>query len=331
MNHRQLSSVHDIASEYWGRKVDHIDDLLTGLTIINSEPYKLVGFLPEYQQFPSVLFKIFKREFDYQNEINGYKLANTIAPIGDITTPEILRILPDHSAVLIKKIPMQDTLREIRRLSYRNSKVNWINVGKWLRAFHETELLSKDKQKFFDDLHYRVDKHLKKVGHYFQTAQIEMINDLKRSTRDYMDQHTIEWENMHGDFNIDSIKISLHATYIIDFERLTVAPRRYEVISFLAALQFSSHFIYRKEFFSCLSNDFLKGYGVQIEPTPLNNYFYLKTILDLIAYCHFRESTSKSFVKKLGYNLLKNDMIKATYKLFEMPLESWMPFYTTII
>ncbi|MBW6474619.1 MAG: aminoglycoside phosphotransferase family protein [Anaerolineaceae bacterium] len=319
----QTSVLQKVVAKYWQQEATQLTDRLDGITIINKTPPKIVGFIPEYKYFPAAFFKIYFAERSYENEVMGYKLANTIHPIGNIRVPKIIELLPEQSAILLEKIPMQDSLIEIRRIFYKKSEINWNHLGNWLRAFHDTEPLSTENRGFIEYSQSRLDQHLKQVGHLFRPNQVEAIKNISLSAKDYVDQNSIDWVNMHGDFNIDSIKLSKSATFIIDFERLTVAPRTYEVINFLAALQFSIYFLYRKSFFHWFLNEFLEGYGIQIESTPLNHFFYLKTIFDLIAHYDKRKSVSKFYAAEPVYNMLKNVMINATGQFLNKPFNSW--------
>jgi len=254
---------------------------------------------------------VYFRGDGFVNEIKGINAANSFAPIGNITTPKVLKVFPEYNAIITEFVRMRDSRSAFRGSFISKSKINWKDVGTWLRNFHDSEISSSQNKTFIEHKIQKSSEQLEKFSPLFSDDQIKNYKIKTRTAKADLRDHSLEWVFSHGDFHTGNIQISGKSTYIIDFENTTMTPRGYEVIYFLSCLEATIHFLFRKRKFRCLESEFLKGYGMEFSPNPSTDYFYLIGKLDMIAYYHKRFNTTRNKLLKLIFSFLEKEIAKS--------------------
>lgn len=306
----QLKTVYNVAAKYWRQDLHKIDYDLSSIKILNRTGSKIVVLLPKFEKQPPAICKIYFSGNGYQNECEGFRIANSIKPVGNITVPKVLQLFPEDQAIITEKINLSDSRLDFFRIFKKRKLINWQDVGKWLRNFHDLNIEHESNNSFIENRFRRINQQLRKLERLFKPDQINKMGTIINTAHANIKDSSIEWVTSHGDFGLGNIKISYASTYIIDFENVTKSPRGHEVINFLAGIESTIYFLYRNKLFKSFFNEFLDGYGMRFKPNPLNNFFYLLTKLDMIANYERRKSVRRISVDKFFSNYLQQEVRK---------------------
>jgi len=318
MSLNQLSVVHEVATKFW--ELDDIEnyDVINRINIKIFSESRIIGVLPSWKDYPSAFFKIFVNKQNYENEKSGNNYANSFLPIDGIYVPKILYDFPENFALIFEFISMKKALPELKRIFKKKAHINWKNLGAWLRAFHDSKNVEFSNPEFLNNLIKKVEKQVASLNQLFNKKILDYFELLFLLSESFIAKSEIDWVLNHGDFNIDSLGIANQSVCVYDFERLTTSPRSYEVINFLAGLQSSIYFIFRKKHYSYFANEFLKGYGFPLENHPLNDLFYLSTYLDLIIHYNKRKNHTLSIGKANLFSFYEREIVNfLTKKMLE--------------
>ena len=308
---KQLKYVHEVAANYWHQDINKIGELIASIKVLNRTGSKIVCMLPKNGQFPQCVCKVYFSGEGYQNEHTGYESAQSFEALENITIPTIIKQFPEKKAIITENVSLQDSRLDLLRLSPKNQRINWRDVGQWLRRFHDSQISNTPNDLFLEKKFERIQLHLEKWGHLFSHDKLKIISQIVLSARSYIDHHLLEWVISHGDFGLGNIKTSKDMTYIIDFENVTMTPRGYEVLTFLTGMQSTIYFINRQKRYQLFSNNFLQGYDLRVDPNPLNEFFYLFTKMEMIANYNKRTSVGGLRLDKAAYSYLGKRLNKS--------------------
>ena len=316
MYQEQLSTLHDVAAQYWQKDPGQLTDAFNAIEVIKHNPGKVVGFLPSVDNFPPVFFKVyFNNAFQY--ELNGLQTTMTMPKVPGISTSPILQIIPEHKAILTEKMDWDDTTTPIKRFFVGSLGIDWQTVGRWLRAFHDTQVTHTRNEKFIRRKFEKFDSHLHDLQSLFTPKQITRMKAIGLDARDYYESTDMEWVISHGDFGLDNIKKSKNDLFVIDFEDCQLAPREFDILNCLVRMDYMNWFPHRRGSYEEICKQFERGYGREMKPSPVYDFLYLLVKLDMLE-TYYRRKT----------NLVKNQFSKLVYKIFNLRniyhLRSWL-------
>lgn len=289
----QMEVVYRVAAAYWQQPVDEVLEQLGSIKVLKFTGGKVAGILPSYKSFPSVFFKVYFYDRGYRFETSGLKAAAEMTPVEGVRVPNVVAILPEFKAILLEKRAWEDTSSPWKRLWVNRLGIDWFKVGTWLRAFHDSQTTYEKNDYFLRKKFEKFESHLKALKHLFTPAQVDKMNQIYDSARDYFDKNDCEWVISHGDFGLDNIKKSGSTLEIIDFEDCQPAPRDFDILNCLSRLEYMGHFPHKASTFSEISHQFLDGYGFTLEKSGSHNFLYLLIKLDMLE-TYFRRSGDKS-------------------------------------
>ncbi|MBW6474620.1 MAG: aminoglycoside phosphotransferase family protein [Anaerolineaceae bacterium] len=322
MRPERETTITKVISEFWqldeGSRIPHDISVLTN---VFRTGWKFVGFLPSFQEYPPAVLKVYFQGDGFDHEVKGISAANSFPPIGNVTTPKVLRIIPEYKAIITEYIKMHDSRSALRWIHVGNQSVNWKDLGSWLRSFHDSETTNQQNKTFIEHKIQKSYDQIEKFATRFSDNHVKQINSLISAAHEDLSHNLIEWVISHGDFHTGNLKISGNSTYIIDFENTTITPRGYEVIHFQSCIEATIYFMFRKQMFCLLSKEFLDGYGIVFPLNTLNNYFCLLGKLDTISYYHKRKNKTKNIFTKIMFYLLEHQTIKALAKWVDLILK----------
>ena len=311
MNEEQISVVNEVAAQYWQQDQDQITDALLSIEIIKRTGGKIMGFFPKFKEFPPVFFKVYFYDRGFRFEVEGLKTANALASIHNIRVPRIINILPEHRAILMEKKTWQDSDSQIKRFFVNSLNINWEHIGAWLRNFHDSKITQDKNEYFIRKKFEKIASHLESLKPLFTRKQLETMDSLIISVKDYIATHSYEWVISHGDFGLDNIKISVSGLQVIDFEDSQMAPREFDIINCLTRLEYTSYFPHNSGEYYKICHEFLEGYKLHFCTTLISNFIYLLIKLDMIESYYRREKgkAGKGY-KKLFYSYYEREGIK---------------------
>jgi len=297
----QLPIVRQVAAQYWERPLTEIEDTLQNIQVIKRTGGKVMGFLPTFKQFPTVFYKVyFNNAFKYERE--GLAAANAMPQVQGIQVPKIIKIMPEHKAILTEKRSWEDTTTPIKRLFVGTLGIDWNKVGRWLRAFHDTQVTCTKNDKFIRRKFKKIDSNIQDLKSLFTADQISRMEMIIREAKDYLENSEIDWVFSHGDFGLSNIKIFENSLEIIDFEDCQMAPRRFDISNCLIRLEYARDFPNPPSTYPGLCSDFMQGYDMAIEESGDQQFFYLLVKLDILeSYYRRRQSSHHIMDKKLVF------------------------------
>lgn len=284
-----MEVVHLVAASYWQQPVHEVLEQLESIDVLKFTGGKIAGILPAHQNFPSVFFKVYFYDRGFRFETTGLQAAVAMAPVEGVRVPSLIAIMPEHKAILLEKRTWENTSSPWKRLWVNRLGIDWFKVGTWLRAFHDTQTTYEKNDYFLRKKYEKFESHLNDLKHLFTPDQVDKMNQIYESAREYFDKNDCEWVISHGDYGLDNIKKSGSTLEIIDFEDCQSAPREFDVLNFLGRIEFTSYFPNRSKNYSCIRKQFLEGYGFPINlANPSASFFSLLIKLDIIESYHRR-------------------------------------------
>lgn len=291
----QMEIVHQVAAAYWQQPVDEVLEQLGSTEVLKFTGGKVAGILPAYKIFPSVFFKVYVHNRIYRFESGGLQVAATMPPIEGVQVPNVIALMPEYKAILLEKRDWEDTSSPWKRLWVNKLGIDWFKVGAWLRAFHDSQTTYEKNDYFLRKKYEKFESHLNDLKHLFTTEQVEKMNHIHHSAKEYFEKNDCEWVISHGDFGLDNIKKSDSILEIIDFEDCQLAPREFDLLNFLGRMEFTGYFPNRNSTYAHISRQFLDGYGFSGNlKNPAAIFFDLLIKLDLIESYYRRRHSPKT-------------------------------------
>jgi hypothetical protein len=286
----QLKVVHQVASQYWLQNPNQVESALMKIEVVKRTGGKVDGFFPTYQDFPSVFFKVYFYERGYRFETAGLKAAAAMPVVEGVRVPSVIAVMPEYKAILMEKRTWGDTSSPWKRLWVNRLGIDWFKVGKWLRAFHDTQTTFERNDYFLRKKYEKFESHLNDLKHLFTPAQVEKMNLIYASARDYFEKNECEWVISHGDFGLDNIKKSGSMLEIIDFEDCQSAPREFDILNCLTRLEYIERFPSGMSSSQKITERFLDGYSLMAPNSEGYSFLYLLIKLDMLETYHRRSN-----------------------------------------
>lgn len=277
-----LTTVYDVARQFWGRDVDRSVIPLDSINVIKQTGGKIMGFLPEFAGYPSVFFKVYFYDRGFQFEVNGLTAANTMPRVEGIDVPRTVRIIPEHKAILTERRIWQDTSTGFKRYFITSLDFNWEKIGEWLRNFHDSTVSHEKNEYFLRKKFQKLNALVDAVKPLFNSEHLEKIESIALAARNYCNTTPHEWVLSHGDFGLDNIKKSGSSLEIIDFEDCQMAPREFDLINLFTRLDYTRRFPHNRRTFENIRSRFLAGYGPDPQPSPVSDFLYLVIKLEML-------------------------------------------------
>lgn len=298
----QLPVIHQVAANYWQRDETQIKPSLDSITVIKRTGGKVSGFLPAFQDYPSTFFKVYFYDRGYRFETAGLQAAAAMPPVEGVRVPSVIAVMPEHKAILLEKRAWEDTSSPWKRLWVNKLGIDWFKVGAWLRAFHDSQTTYEKNDYFLRKKFEKFESHLKDLKHLFTPGQVEKMNRIYDSAREYFEKNECEWVISHGDFGLDNIKKSGSTLEIIDFEDCQLAPREFDVLNCLIRLVYMERLPFSKSSYQRIADRFNYGYGTITFQPLVYDFFFLLIKLDILeSYARRKRSTTQSQFNKLIY------------------------------
>lgn len=292
----QMQVVHQVAADYWQQPVDEMFDQLRSIEVLKFTGGKVAGILPAFQDYPSTFFKVYFYDRGYRFETAGLKAAAAMPPVEGVRVPSVIAIMPELKAILLEKRTWEDTSSPWKRLWVNKLGIDWFKVGVWLRAFHDTQTTFEKNDYFLRKKYEKFESHLNDLKQLFTPVQVEKMNQIYDSAREYFEKNECEWVISHGDFGLDNIKKSGSMLEIFDFEDCQSGPREFDILNCLARLEYMGRFPHRAATYAEISKQFLDGYDLKLQNSDIYHFLFLLIKLDMLE-TYFRRSKDESFDK----------------------------------
>lgn len=304
--YHQLTTVKQVAALYWERNLSDLTEPLQAIDIIKYTGGKMVGFLPQFNSFSPVFFKVyFNNAFEY--ELRGLRAADVMTKVPGVQTPIIVKIFSEHKAILTDKRVWDDTTTPINRFFVGSLGIDWRKIGQWLRAFHDSPVEQIPNEKFLRRKFNKINVQLDTLQSLFTPKQVITMHEIIDNARNYFATEPIEWVLSHGDFGLDNIKLANGKMEIIDFEDCQMAPKEFDLLNLLVRLEYVNHFPHLPSTFQQIQKKLLNGYGEVIKKTPAYDYFYLLIKLDVLeTYYRRRNSIPRTSANYIIYSYFEN-------------------------
>lgn len=316
---QQIKTVHQTALDYWQSNPSQAADALQSIQVLKRTGGKVAGFLPAFQDYPSTFFKVYFYERGFRFETAGLQAASQMPPLEGVSVPRVVAILPEYQAILSERRTWLDTTSPWKRFMVSSLKIDWARVGAWLRAFHDSQVLSQRNDYFLRKKFEKIEAHLAALQHLFTPTQLEKMRHVIDSARAHFETSPYQWVLSHGDFGLDNIKKSADGSLqIIDFEDCQPAPREFDILNCLARLEYAGSFPHRPAVYQSIHGQFLQGYGMPLVHSTIYDFFYLLIKLDMLETYERRRYKSKLklveyfilfFFKSINMNHLKKWLI----------------------
>jgi len=203
-----MQVVHQVAAAYWQQPVDKVLSQLGSIEVLKFTGGKVAGNFPAHKSFPSVFFKVYFYDRGYRFETAGLKAAAEMTPVEGVRVPSVIAFMPEQKAILLEKRAWEDTSSPWKRLWVNKLGIDWFKVGAWLRAFHDTQTTYEKNDYFLRKKFEKFESHLNDLKHLFTPDQVDKMNQIYNSAREYFEKNQCEWVISHGDFGLDNIKKS---------------------------------------------------------------------------------------------------------------------------
>lgn len=311
----QLTIIHKVAARYWQLDESQVKTCLDSIKVIKRTGGKVAGFLPAFQDYPSTFFKVYFYDRGFRFETAGLKAAAEMPRVEGVRTPTVVAIMPEYKAILLERHDWEDTSSPWKRLWVNSLGIDWYKVGKWLRAFHDTQVTSERNDYFLRKKYEKFESHGADLKHLFNDEQLIKIDRIYQSARDYYENESCEWVISHGDFGLANIKKSGIELEMIDFEDCQPAPREFDIINCLTRLEHSGKILHRHQAFEGISQMLLEGYNKNISHNASTTFIYLLIKIDVLE-TFYRRKTEKSasFYKKTVYSYFQNEVFRSLKK-----------------
>jgi len=279
---QQLAVVHQSATAYW--QTDLVDNRkdLDAIQVVKVTGGKMAAILPAHNGFPSVFCKVYFYDRGFQFEVAGLQAADAMPLVSGVRVPAVISVMPQFKAIISERRSWHDSASPIKRFFIQSLRVDWANIGAWLRQFHDSQVSSERNDYFLRKKFEKIAAHIQVLSPLFTNAQLGQMEHIIQSAREYFKTTPVEWVISHGDFGLDNIKFADGIMDIIDFEDCQPAPRAFDILNFLTRLDYTGRFPHRYSTYDRIRSEFLSSYGMPLEPTPAANLFYLLIKLDMI-------------------------------------------------
>ncbi len=305
----QMQVVHQVAATYWQQPVDKVLEQLRSIEVLKFTGGKVAGFLPTFQDYPSTFFKVYFYERGFRFETAGLQAATAMPAVEGVRVPSVIAIMPEHKAILLEKRAWEDTSSPWKRLWVNKLGIDWFKVGAWLRAFHDTQTTYEKNDYFLRKKYEKFESHLNDLKHLFTPDQVEKMNHIYDSAREYFEKNDCEWVISHGDFGLDNIKKSGSMLEIIDFEDCQLAPREFDTLNFLIRIEYTDFLHFENSGYKKASKHLCQGYDLFFKGTSLMKFLEILIRLDLIESYNRRIFQESGFVDNLVYKYFRKDSI----------------------
>lgn len=305
----QMQVIVKASAEFWQVPIEYAANQLDAIKIIKFTGGKVSGVLPSCSDFPSVFFKAyFNNAFLFEKA--GLEAAAKMPMVEGVRTPTVLSIMPDQKAIIMEKRSWEDTSSPWKRLWVNRLGIDWFKVGKWLRAFHDTQVTTERNDYFLRKKFEKFEFYLNELQSLFSETQLGKMRAIAQNAKEYFQNNTCEWVISHGDFGLDNIKKSGSELEIIDFEDCQPAPRAFDLLNCIIRM---NHFFLRPRVRfhnQRINNCLLAGYGYTFQLSPGEKFLELLIRLDLLE-TYKRRANDKSIDlhKKAVYSFFKNQKL----------------------
>ncbi|MDD4042927.1 MAG: phosphotransferase [Anaerolineaceae bacterium] len=308
----QMNVVAQVAAEFWHVPVEQVFDQIETIKVVKFTGGKVAGFLPSHGKSPSVFFKIYFYDRGFRFENAGLQAAKGMPQVEGVRTPTVIAIMPEYKAFLMERRTWEDTSSPWKRLWINRLGIDWFRVGAWLRAFHDTQTTYEKNDYFLRKKFEKFESHLNDLKHLFTADQVDKMNQIYDSAREYFNENSCEWVISHGDFGLDNIKKSGSMLEIIDFEDCQLAPREFDVLNCIIRMDYANWFLATRHSFDLITNQFLLGYRQNMEKTELSNFLSLLIKLDMLeTYDRRKKNKSSNVLIRFTYKLFADNCLKA--------------------
>jgi len=309
----QIQVVHQVASEYWGHQPEEIREYLGHIEVIKRNGGKIMGILPAFKNHSEAFFKVYFYDRGFNFESRGLRTANAIPQVEGVTVPKLIAIYPEYRTILTKKENLEGNRSGLQRFFVNSLGIDWVKVGRWLRAFHDTQVGYEKNDYFLRKKFEKIESHLSDLQSLFTNHEINKMRGIIEEARDYFDYEHIEWVISHGDFGLANIQKNGDLLKIIDFEDCQMAPREFDILNSLSRMEYSKFFPHIPGTHQKVRNQFLAGYDLPIDfAGPVHHFFYLLIKLDTLeTYTRRRQSPEYNIYKKPIFYLFEKQGLKS--------------------
>lgn len=306
----QLIVIANVARYHWSVDKPAADTSLSKIKIINRTGGKVSGILPSWQETPSVFFKVYFYDRGYRFEKAGLEAAAQMPQVEGVRTPNVIAVLPEYKAFLMERHTWEDTTSPWKRLWVNRLGIDWYKVGKWLRAFHDTQVTTERNDYFLRKKFEKFESHVSDLKHLFNHDHLQKIDYIFDTSRDFYETKSCEWVISHGDFGLANIKKSSDNLEIIDFEDCQSAPRSFDFLNCSTRMDYSDLLPGGRAQSQKIRNSILEGYGFLPSPSAGDKFLELLIRLDLLSGYYFREEDrTLPQQKRLVYKLFRIDSL----------------------
>ena len=312
----QLPTVHQVAAQYWGQAHGDIADALEAIQVIKRTGGKVMGVFPPFAEKPPVFYKVYFYDRGFNFESEGLKAANAMPPVEGVTVPKVVSICPEYRAILTEKEDWEENRTGLQRFFVGSLGIDWFRVGRWLRAFHDSQVSIGRNDYFLRKKFEKIDSHLKDLQHLFTEVQHQKLRKIIEDARKYFETAEIEWVISHGDFGLSNIQKKGELLEIIDFEDSQMAPRAFDILNCLVRLEYVNYFPNFPGTYKKIKERFLQGYDLQVNSdNSVYKLFYTLIQLDVIeTYFRRRQLDKHKVHQKILFNIFEQ---KSEKNLFE--------------
>ena len=284
-----MQIVAQVAAQFWQEPVEKVLDLIDTINVLKFTGGKVAGILPSHSAAPPVFFKVYTNNA-FRFEQAGLEAAARMPLVEGVSTPTVLSIMPEYKAVIMEKRTWEDTDSPWKRLWVNRLGINWYNVGVWLRAFHDTQITNERNNYFLRRKYEKFESHLADLKHLFSIEQLQKMDQIYQSAREYYENETTEWVLSHGDFGLANIKKSGNELEVIDFEDCQPAPRAFDFLNCFTRMEYSNALPHGRTQNQQSKNGFLNGYGTKLQYSAGDEFLEVLIRLDLLRGYYYREA-----------------------------------------
>ncbi len=306
----QMRIVALVAAKFWQVPLDQVVDQIDTIEVVKFTGGKVSGFLPAHSETSSVFFKVYTNNA-FRFEQAGLEAAALMPKIEGVSTPTVLAMMPEYKAVIMKKRTWEDTDSPWKRLWVNRLGINWYNVGAWLRVFHDTQVTNERNNYFLRRKYEKFESHIADLKHLFNLEQLQKMDQIYQSAREYFEKETTEWVLSHGDFGLANIKKTSNELEIIDFEDCQPAPRAFDIINLIARLEHYSYVLHSHSAFDEFTEKFLEGYNKQVQQNVSTKFIYLLIKLDMIETYYRRKNTATNLITRSVFSYYQYGVFKS--------------------
>ena len=295
----QIQVVHQVASEYWGHQPEEIREYLGHIEVIKRNGGKIMGILPAFKNHSEAFFKVYFYDRGFNFESRGLRTANAIPQVEGVTVPKLIAIYPEYRTILTKKENLEGNRSGLQRFFVNSLGIDWVKVGRWLRAFHDTQVGYEKNDYFLRKKFEKIESHLSDLQSLFTNQEMNKMRRIIEDAHKYFENENIDWVISHGDFGLANIQKNGDLLEIIDFEDCQIAPRTLDILNCVARLEYTGYFPHMPRNFVAIRKLLWEGYGIKPEQSLANDFLSLSIKLDMIETYHRRKKGNKKFMNMI--------------------------------